>query len=386
MATALDRYRVLAGGVISLIVMMGVARFAYTPVLPVMLDAQALSNAQGAWLTTINYIGYFLGALLTASISDMALKSRLFRVGLVIAVLSTFGMALTENIVLWAIWRFMAGLSSAAGLLIGSGLVLHWLMRHHFRSELGIHMAGMGLGIIVTTLLVEVFTPALAWQEQWLGLAIAATVLAIPAWFWMPQADNQQTTVTGEKLEDKPPSKLFLYWFMAAYFCAGVGFVVNGTFTIALIQSEPSIAHFGNMAFIIVGILAAPACIAWDYIARVTGSMGALLLAFVLHTMGIALPLISMSLLSNLVSAALYGFTFIGIVSLVLTMAGRYYPSKPAKMMGKMTLSYGVAQIVAPSLIALSPSVEQGYTVGLWIAFVTMVFGTVILFGIRNKA
>lgn len=386
MSAAIERYKVLAGGIISLIVMMGVARFAYTPVLPVMLEGGALDNAQGAWLTTINYMGYFCGALLTASISDMRLKSRLFRVGLMLAVLSTFGMALTENMYLWAIWRFIAGLSSAAGLLIGSGLVLHWLMRHHFRSELGIHMAGMGLGIIFTTLLVEVFTPALAWQEQWLGLACAATLLAIPVWLWVPQADNQQTTITGTKLEDKPPSKLFLYWFMVAYFCAGVGFVVNGTFTIALIQAEPSIADFGNLAFIVVGLLAAPACIVWDYIARAVGSMYALLLAFVLHTMGIALPLISMSLTSNLVSAALYGFTFIGIVSLVLTMAGRYYPSKPAKMMGKMTLSYGVAQIAAPSLIALSPSVEHGYTIGLWIALVTMAFGTLVLFGIRHKA
>ena len=38
------------------------------------------------------------------------------------------------------------------------------------------------------------------------------------------------------------------------------------------------------------------------------------------------------------------------MVSLVLTMAGRYYPTKPAKMMGKMTISYGAAQILAPAI------------------------------------
>jgi hypothetical protein len=38
------------------------------------------------------------------------------------------------------------------------------------------------------------------------------------------------------------------------------------------------------------------------------------------------------------------------MVSLVLTMAGRYYPTRPAKMMGKMTLSYGAAQIIGPAI------------------------------------
>lgn len=380
------RYKVLAGGVLSLILMMGIARFAYTAVLPIMLDAEVLSNALGAWLTTANYIGYFCGALLAASLSDMKVKSWLFRAGLIAGIVGTLGMALTTNPWLWGSFRFIAGLSSAGGLLIGSGLVLNWLIRHGFRSELGIHISGMGLGIMIATLWVEWFSSFATWQEQWVYLSLVAILLAIPAWVWMPIITNSQVTVGGSKLDDAPPSASFLRWFMLVYFCAGVGFVVNATFTIALIQQQPAIAEYANFAFVLVGLFAAPACILWDYIARYTGTMNALLIAFVMQTIGICLPLFSMSLLSNLVSAACYGFTFIGIVSLVLSMAGRYYPSKPAKMMGKMTLSYSVAQIAAPTLIALSPSIHQGYEVGLWIAAITMSIGTLVLWVIRDKA
>jgi hypothetical protein len=47
-------------------------------------------------------------------------------------------------------------------------------------------------------------------------------------------------------------------------------------------------------------------------------------------------------------SALLFGLTFIGIVSLVLTMVGVRYPTHPAAIMARLTLGYGVAQIIAP--------------------------------------
>jgi dipeptide/tripeptide permease len=68
-----------------------------------------------------------------------------------------------------------------------------------------------------------------------------------------------------------------------------------------------------------------------------------------------------------------------GIVSLVLTMAGQYYPSRPAKIMGKMTLSYGAAQIIAPAIIGTLASHFGGYTAGLYLAGVAMIACTLLL-------
>lgn len=385
MSTTSAWLRVVTGGILSLILTLGIARFSYSAILPIMLQSGAINNGQGAWLTTVNYLGYFCGALVVASLSDMRLKTHLFRAGLIIAVLSTLMMAFTSDILLWMVLRFVAGLSSATGLLIGSGLVLHWLMRHHYHSELGIPLSGLGLGIVITTLQVEGFSNSADWQQQWLYLSALAAVLAVPAWLWVPGADNDQSTVTGQKLVDSPPGVPFLRWFMAAYFCAGVGFVVNATFIVALIRQQPDIAVYANYIFVLIGLFAVPACFIWDLVARKYGNMNALIAAFAAQTVGMFLPAYSMSLLSNLLSAACFGFTFIGIVSLVLGMAGRYYPSKPAKMMGKMTLSYSVAQIAAPALIAMSPGIEQGYMTGIWFAAITMLAGTLILLLIKNQ-
>ena len=45
---------------------MGIGRFAFTPVWPLMAQEAGLSLAQGSWLASANYAGYLLGALAAA--------------------------------------------------------------------------------------------------------------------------------------------------------------------------------------------------------------------------------------------------------------------------------------------------------------------------------
>ena len=97
MSLAVERIKVLIAGVCSLTLMMGVARFSYTPMLPLMQEQAGLTAEQGAWLASINYVGYLCGVLISASISDMALKDRLYRIGILIAIVTTLIMAVTTN-------------------------------------------------------------------------------------------------------------------------------------------------------------------------------------------------------------------------------------------------------------------------------------------------
>jgi MFS family permease len=100
------------------------------------------------------------------------------------------------------------------------------------------------------------------------------------------------------------------------------------------------------------------------------------------------LPVLHHSLFATLAGAWLFGATFVGIVSLVLTMAGRYYPGRPAKMMGRMTLAYGSAQIVVPAITGWLASRLGTYEAGLYLAAAVMVLGTgllVVLLGIRRR-
>lgn len=373
------RLKVLSAGIFSLILVLGVARFSYTPLLPLMQKQAGLGVAEAGWLAGINYAGYLSGALIASLISDLVLKDRLYRIGLVVAILSTAVMGMTTDVTVWALSRYFAGLASAAGMLLGTGLILNWLIRHNHRSELGIHFAGIGIGIAGCATAVAVMSHWLDWRQQWFAFTVFGCLLLVPALRWLPPPDTSGVTKTGQKMEDKPPSPLFMRLFMAAYFCAGIGFVVSATFIVAIIERLPGLAGQGNLVFLAIGIGAAPACINWDLISRRIGDINALIAAAVLQIVGIVLPVAVGGLPAAIFGALLFGGTFIGMVSLVLTMAGRYYPTRPAKMMGKMTLSYGVAQIIGPIVTGWLATTLGSYNAGLYFAAAVMLVGTVLL-------
>ena len=122
-----------------------------------------------------------------------------------------------------------------------------------------------------------------------------------------------------------------------------------------------------------------------DRLAARLGQITALLLAYGLQTVSIALPAASEDALLNLLSAALYGGTFVGIVSLTLSIIGRHFPANPAKAMARMTLSYGVAQIVAPALAGYIATVTGSYRGALWLAAAVMLAGMAALAALREK-
>jgi predicted MFS family arabinose efflux permease len=370
---------VLGAGIFSLILALGVARFSYTPLLPLMQSQAGLGIAQAGWLAAINYAGYLCGALAASLIGDLVLKDRLYRLGMVVALASTVVMGLSTDVAVWAVSRFFAGLSSAAGMLLGTGLILNWLIRHNQRSELGIHFAGIGLAIAGCAGLAEAMSQWLNWREQWFAFTVIGCFLLIPALRWLPRPDTSGLTTTGQKMEDRPPGALYLRIFAAAYFCAGIGYVISATFIVAIVNRLPNLGGKGNFAFLAIGIGAAPACIAWDFIARRIGELNALILAAVLQIVGILLPVLVGGFMMTMVGALLFGATFVGMVSLVMTMAGRYYPTRPAKMMGKMTLSYGAAQILGPVATGALAAYFGSYDAGLYLAAGCMVLGTCLL-------
>ncbi|WP_235781868.1 YbfB/YjiJ family MFS transporter [Shewanella vesiculosa] len=378
---ALTTFRVYFAGISSLIVTVGVARFSYSLLLPIMQDGAGLTELGGGWLASTNFMGYMSGVLLAASLHNMNYKYNLHRLYLILSVLTSAAMVMTTDMVTWAVLRFIAGVCASGGFIIASGLILKWLVKHHHRAELGIHFSGAGLSIIITSLLVEfMLTISADWQQQWLALAVMAAVFAIPAWLWMPHPfiDGQ----VGGTAKDTPPSKVFKSLMMLAYFCAGYGYAVSSTFIVDIVERVEGLQGQGGLAFLLVGLAATPAALIWDRIARKTGYIKALIVAYILQAIGIILPAINDSLPVVILSALMFGGTFIACVSMVLTMAGKFYPSNPAKFMGTMTLAYGAAQILAPVCTGYLTETFGSYDIGLYVSAAIVMIGTLFLFGL----
>src|SRR3954463_13587849 len=98
-------------GLLALAVAMGIGRFAFTPILPLMQAQGDIDIVRGGWLASANYAGYLAGGL-----SAMAWRwsdASAIRVGLAAVGLSTLGMVLPLGVPGWLALRAVAGIASA---------------------------------------------------------------------------------------------------------------------------------------------------------------------------------------------------------------------------------------------------------------------------------
>lgn len=381
-APPLHAWQVLLGGICALVLTIGLARFAYTPLLPQMHVQAGLGVADGGLLAAINYAGYMSGALLASWIESPAWRQRLYSLGLPLALVITALMGWSSSFGVWAASRYLGGLCGAAGMLLGSGLVQGWLIRAGRRPELGLYFIGLGLGIVVSALGAMGMTGlGLGWAAQWEGFALLGLAFLVPAWLWRPPVPPAAARAAA----GGAPSRRWMLLMVAAYFCAGWGFVINATFTVAMVEKQPLLAGQGPWAWLLVGLAATPAVFVWDRIARRTGDVGALLLAYGVQIVGVLLPVLAGGLVAALAGALLYGATFIGIVSLTLALVGRRSPANPGKAMARLTLSYGVAQVSAPALTGRMVEASGSFDAALWLTAAVLAAGMVCLLAVRRE-
>ena len=216
------------------------------------------------------------------------------------------------------------------------------------------------------------------WSSQWLAFAVLGLVFFVPAWAWPPPVPPP---VVAAQAAQGAATVSRRWWFtmVASYFAAGWGFVISATFTVAIVEREPLLAGQGALAWALVGLAAMPAVFVWDRVARRLGDTRALLLAFGLQTLSVVLPAMSGSLVAAMAGAVGYGATFIGIVSLTLALVGRRSPHNPGKAMARLTLSYGVAQMLAPVVAGYMAQATGSFRGALWLTAGVMAAGMALL-------
>lgn len=374
----------VVAGFCSLALVMGIARFGYTPLLPPMSEGLGLSATEGGALAAVNFAGYLSGGLAAGFVRRVAHQAFLYRLGLVVAVVTTLLGAVVEDYGLWAVMRFLSGLSSAAGMVLGSGLVLLRLLPLGRSDWMGWHYAGVGSGLFLCTCLVLGSAALVDWHGQWGVIGLAGLVLALPAWRLgrVPETARQ-----GKRAGETPP----LPWrrlsvILPAYFCAGFGFAVPGAFLVAAVEGLEGLSGYGLWAWAAVGLAAAPCTVIWTRTASRLGDPVAILLAYGVQATGILLPALSTHPAAVLGGAALYGLTFMGIVAMMMAHVGRLSPGNPAKLIGPMTACYGVGQVTGPALAGWMADRYGGFTEAFLLTTGLVGAGALLLAGLWMAA
>jgi MFS family permease len=330
---------------------MGVGRFVYTPILPLMHSRAGLSTGAGANLATANYSGYLVGAL-AGILAPALIRSRtVLRASLILLTGTLAAMPLTHSTTVWSLLRLLAGVASALVFVVAAGSLLHHL-RDHPPHLAGWAFGGVGGGIALSGLLVLVLRSAADWRTAWWAAAVLASLLAAASWNLRPQEAPVDAT---DRSGATPRTHRWFGALLVSYTLEGVGYIVAGTFLVAAIGQE-SPGWVGSGAWVLVGLAAVPSSALWARLGRRWSRPGLLLTALVIQAAGIALPALVGGTAAALGSAVLFGATFIGISSLALaTGAHLRFPRSVALL----TAGYSVGQILGPLVVA--PLLHHGY-------------------------
>lgn len=352
---------------------MGIGRFAFTPVWPLMAQEGGLSLAQGSWMASANYAGYLLGALAAVAWPVRHARAQL-AISLLAVALLTLAMPLTHNVAVWCALRLAAGYASASAFICvaSSRVVPQGDPREPATAALT--YAGVGAGIALTGL---ACLGLMAWQVGADGtwLILGALTLALSAMAWpglnrpaaaaastapaAPSAANAaiaaNTSNTATAPNTPPPAptarlprvipRLALH-----YGVFGVGYIIPATFLPAMAkQVIPNPAIFG-WAWPLFGLAAAVSCLLVPRLARRRDEKRVWQAAQALMAAGMLAVALWQHIAAVIVAALLVGGTFMVITQAGILTARRMAGAAAPRAAALMTAAFAAGQILGPLL------------------------------------
>lgn len=376
-------FNILLAGIIKLFIGVGVARFAYTSLLPYMLEDNTLTLTFSGILASINYVGYLSGALFAIFIKDFNTKVRYFRLGLIFCVLTTFILGFTTNETIWLISRIIAGFASAMLLVVGAAIVMVKLNFEDKTKAMGIYFSGIGIALVSSDLISRYVLNYFSWDISWLVLAICAFVLSFYPYYIL-SFDKKIKTKNEKHHFDKSIFSPFVIILIFAYFTEGIGFVIQGTFLPTIINSLEGLEQYSGLSWLLVGLAGIPSSIIWMRLAYKFGSINIIIVAMSLQILGILIPTFTTNVYLILSCGMIYGVTFIGLVALFMNFGGKLAGKNPVVLMGSLTTAYGIGQVFAP-LYAVALTQKFGtYDYTLYLTAIFVFIGVLVLIYSKN--
>jgi len=345
--------RVALAGLAALAMAMGIGRFAFTPLLPMMQHDAGLSLAQGGYLASANYVGYLAGALwaMRPARSDVAIRASLLAIGV-----STLAMGLAHGMVAWILWRAVAGMASAWALVHVSSWCLEQLAASGKPGLGGVVFSGVGWGMALAGgVCLALMAAGTTSSQTW--IALGALSLVVTAVLW-PRVARRDVASTARTALSWSADSIRLVLCYAAF---GFGYIIPATFVPAMARDMVADPLVFGWAWPVFGTAAALSTL----FAPRGDNRRVWMIAALVMALGVAAPIFVSGIAGVLGSALLVGSTF-----MVITMVGMKEARQvggPA-LMAAMTAAFAAGQIAGPLAVSALAHVQGGITAALLIA------------------
>lgn len=386
---------------IALAAALGIGRFAFTPLLPVMLHAGVLDLREGGWLASANYAGYFVGALTCAFLPVE--HARMVRAGLLTTAVLTLAMGVVTSFPVWVAVRFVAGVVSAWTFVFASQWGLARLARLGAPAWGGVIYTGPGIGIVVTGLLAGAAVrqgPAFGWLL--FGALCAVSTVAVWRTFAPPPREAAKAAPapgSARTAASTRPASAGMAARMSAaerrlqgiglivlYGMPGFGYIITATFLPVIARHALPGSNWPDLFWPMFGaalipgsLLAARLPARWDNRVLLAG-------CYVVQAVGIALGIVLPTAVGFAIGSVLIGLPFTAITLFAMREARRLHGEHAAGLMGYATAAYGVGQIAGPLVAAPIAARTGSFGPALWLAAFVLVIGALGLVLLAMKA
>ncbi len=178
-------------GMAGSLVAIGLARFAYTPLVPSLIQAHWFSAGDAVTLGAANFAGYLAGALLGRPLAGLLPSRTLLRLMMLAASVAFIACAYPISTGWFFAWRFLSGLAGGAIMVLVATSILPHIPASRRGVASGMIFLGIGLGIAASGTAVPALM-RLGLHETWLGLGGLSLLLTALSWFgWPPSAPPQ---------------------------------------------------------------------------------------------------------------------------------------------------------------------------------------------------
>src|SRR3989475_3100 len=335
--------RIALAGLASLAVAMGIGRFAFTPLLPMMQADSGLSLAAGGWLASANYFGYLLGAL---SAGFFVRSPLLIRAGLLAIAAATLAMGFTHQLAVWAALRLAAGTASAWVLVHVSAWCLPRLRAR--RTLAGAVYAGVGIGIVVAGALCGAL---MAWRaassETWIVLGAVSLLLTLLIW--------NVFSLSGHAGRGRETGQWSVQWWplVLCYGAFGFGYIIPATFIPAMAREEIADPAVFGWAWPVFGAAAVVSTLAVAVLSRHFTYRRLWAVSQLVMALGVGAPLAVHGLAGILIAALCVGGSFMVVTMTGLQEALQVAGAQAARLMAAMTAAFATGQILGPVVASL---------------------------------
>ncbi|MDO9406388.1 MAG: YbfB/YjiJ family MFS transporter [Polaromonas sp.] len=382
-------WRAALACMITLSVAMGLGRFAFTPMLPIMLHEGKLDLAAGGVLASLNYLGYFLGAVSCAAIGIKA--SSMVRGGLLATAALLVGMGLLHGFASWGVLRTAAGVMSAWVFVFASGWGLRRLAETNAPTLAGVIYTGPGIGIAMT----GVLGGALGrWGSEvgWIGLGILALVLIAVIWRVFDDGEHASAggrgapAVAAAVRVAGPADRSDAIWLVALYGLAGFGYIITATFLPVIARQALPGSSWPDFFWPLFGLAIIPGALIgarapthWDNRLLLAG-------AYALQALGVVLSVAWPTIVGFALGSLLLGMPFTAITLFAMRDARRLRGNAAAGLIGYATASYGVGQIVGPLFAAPLAQKTGSFQLPLLVAAAALALGAVLFAWVWSRS